>query len=115
MLYRVFEISCSREHLVELSDWLNEHLDFEKGEDFNKLSPTPPSPKGDGDSHSEDAYDVDWERLCCKTDRETMAGILEWFAAYIEEQRDGRTITDNKVRMARNLASKLRKKNDRED
>ena len=31
-------MTCTKEQLLRLSDWLNDNLQFDKGEDFNKLS-----------------------------------------------------------------------------
>lgn len=57
---------------------------------------------------SDDA-DPEWSELVCKTKRETLADYLEWMADYIEERRDGKTLTDNRVRITRNIARDLRK------
>lgn len=38
LLYREFSVTCTKEQLLRLSDWLNDNLQFDKGEDFNKLS-----------------------------------------------------------------------------
>lgn len=88
-----------------MSEWLNGHLMPSEGEDYDKI----PTPVPSRREESSDA-DPDWEALVCKTDRNIIAGLLEWFARFIEDHRDGKTITDNKVRIARNMAKKLRKK-----
>lgn len=104
LLYRQFEIQCSKERLIELSEWLNGHLMPSEGEDYDKI-PTPVPSRRD---ESSDA-DPDWEAIVCKTKRETLANYLEWMADYIEAHRDGKTKTDNRVRITRNIAKDLRK------
>lgn len=100
MLYRQFEIRCSEKRLIELSEWLNDNLNWNNGEDFNKIEFPPTC-----DSDERGSF----EALLCKTDRKMLAGYLLWMADYIEEHRDGRTKTDNRIRITRNIARKLQK------
>lgn len=101
-----------------MSAWLNDNLDWNDGEDFDKIEDRgerreereqlPKEESGEG--REERGHDPEWEKLVAKVDRETLCNYLEWMADYIEERKDGKTTTDNRVRITRNIVRKLRKK-----
>lgn len=78
-----------------MSEWLNEHLDFEGGEDFNKLA----------DHHMtlcETVPDI------CISSRKAIALYLTWAAERIAEIGDKSTRTQNRLRLMRNMAKKIK-------
>lgn len=116
-------MKCSKEHLLQLNDWLNEHIDLDGGEDFNRISEerivkseesSSPSTEPAGDVH-----EVDWENLCSRTDRKTISNFLNW-AADIIEQLEGQpsvksNMANNRARIFRNIADKIYRKIDKEE
>lgn len=96
----MFEIQCSERRLIELSAWLNDNLDWSNGEDFNKV---------ESSLNCANEEQTGYEALLCKSDRKMLADYLLWMADYIEEHRDSKTKTDNRVRITRNIARKLQK------
>lgn len=81
-------MTCTKEQLLRLSDWLNDNLQFDKGEDFNKLA---------GDD-------------LCKTDKATVSRWLDLMAELIPQLPNGSTLQmqDNARRM-KLMSKKLKK------
>lgn len=86
----MFEIRCGERLLASLSDWLNDNLDFDGGDDFNKLSDRP------------------LDAGVCATSRREIADYLTWAAGVIEGAGDASTRTRNRLRLMRNMAKKIR-------
>lgn len=81
-------MTCTKEQLLRLSDWLNDNLQFDKGEDFNKLA----------------------DDSLCKTDKATVSRWLDLMAELIPQLPNGSTLQmqDNARRM-RLMSKKLKK------
>lgn len=107
LLYREFSIRCTRGQLMRLSDWLNDNLDFDHGEDFDKLAdkPRPAEPHvPDGTGDTADGCDL------CKTDRATLVKWLELMADLVPQLPNGSSLPmQNNARRMRLLARKLKK------
>ena len=102
LLYREFSLTCTRERLIQLSDWLNDNLDFDGGEDFDKLADKPREDRKE--PQPEDDCDL------CKTDRATMVKWLEFMADLIPQLPNGSsTQMQNNARRMKLLAKKLSK------
>lgn len=87
-------MTCTRERLIALSDWLNDNLDFESGEDFDKLSDTKRL-TGEDDE-------------LCKTDRKTVAKWLDFMADLVPQLPNGDSLQmQNNARRMRLLSKKL--------
>lgn len=99
-MYREFSVRCTREHLVRLSDWLNENLDFEGGEDFDKLAEEPRAAQKTAEGDGE-------ENEICKTDRKGICSHLDWVCRYLQSQKDLSTTGQNKIRLMKKLIVKL--------
>lgn len=110
LLYRVFDVQCTRQHLIELGDWLNSRLSFALGEDFNKLSEEPLGELGSKECDG-GVHDADLQRLACETDRKVFAGACVWAADIIEtlEGQPGvrKNEAYNKARQLRRIAKKI--------
>lgn len=114
-------MQCTRQHLIELSDWLNSRLSFALGEDFNKLGEEPPGELGvrgeelgvAAESKEPDGgvHDADLQRLACETDRKVFASACVWAADIIEtlEGQPGvrKNEAYNKARQLRLIAKKI--------
>lgn len=84
-------MTCTKEQLLRLSDWLNDNLQFDKGEDFNKLSEAP-----DDD--------------LCKTDKATVSQWLDLMAELIPQLPNGSTLLmQNNARRMKLMSNKLKK------
>ena len=102
-MYREFAVRCSREHLVQLSDKLNELLDFDGGEDFEKLAEEPRTAAAEAPKAAE-------EDDICKTDRKAICGHIDWMCRYLQKEvEEGRlsTVGENKLRLLKRLLEKL--------
>lgn len=92
--------------MVQLSDYLNELLDFDGGEDFAKLAEAPRAPE----PHDDDDM--------CRTDRKGMCRHIAWMCRYLEkEKEEGRlsTVGENKIRLLKKLMAKLEQRQQEED
>lgn len=94
-LYRLFSVQCSRDRLIELSEWLNDNLDFDAGEDFDKVSETP--------------LECDVDITICKSSRKQIAQFLVWAAQYVTEHPDGKAQSVDKARRMCLMATKITK------
>lgn len=109
-MYREFAVRCSREHLVQLSDSLNDLLDFDGGEDFEKLAEEPRAAAAEASAVG------DGENEICKTDRKGICSHLDWMCRYLQrEKEEGRlsTVGENKIRLMKRLMEKLEREADR--
>lgn len=81
-------MTCTKEQLLRLSDWLNDNLQFDKGEDFNKLA----------------------DDNLCKADKATVSRWLDLMAELIPQLPNGSTLQmqDNARRM-KLMSKKLKK------
>lgn len=81
-------MTCTKEQLLRLSDWLNDNLQFDKGEDFNKLA--------DDD--------------LSKTDKATVIQWLDLMAELIPQLPNGSTLLmQNNARRMKLMSNKLKK------
>lgn len=81
-------MTCTKEQLLRLSDWLNDNLQFDKGEDFNKLS----------------------DDNLCKTDKATVIQWLDLMAELIPQLPNGSTLQmQNNARRMKLMSNKLKK------
>nr|DAI13829.1 MAG TPA: hypothetical protein [Caudoviricetes sp.] len=88
LLYREFSVTCTKEQLLRLSDWLNDNLQFDKGEDFNKLS----------------------DDNLCKTDKATVSQWLDLMAELIPQLPNGSSLLmQNNARRMKLMSNKLKK------
>ena len=95
-------MTCTKERLIKLSDWLNDNLDFDHGEDFNKIADKPRT----DEANPEETNECD----LCKTDRTTMVRWLELMSDLIPQLPNGSsTRMQNIERRMKLLAEKLRK------
>ena len=99
---------------MQLSDWLNDNLDFGGGEDFDKLAEEPRAvqpveqPKADGIPGGEDGDGL------CKTDRRAMIKWLRLMASLIPQLPEGGSLKmQNTARLMRLLARKLERQQER--
>ena len=84
-------MTCTKEQLLRLSDWLNDNLQFDKGEDFNKLSEAP-------------------DDNLCKTDKATVSRWLDLMAELIPQLPNGSTLLmQNNARRMKLMSNKLKK------
>ena len=90
---------------MRLSDWLNDNLDFNAGEDFDKLADKP------REQAAEDTAQTRGEdRDVCKTDRASLVKWLELMADLIPQLPNGSSLLmQNNARRMRLLAQKLRR------
>lgn len=89
--------------MVQLSDYLNELLDFDGGEDFAKLADAPRTAP-DVAPDDEDGSGL------CKTDRKALCRHIEWMCRYLQNEKEaGRltTVGENKIRLLKRLLEKL--------
>ena len=99
-LYREFSVTCTKEHLISLSAWLNDNLNFDKGEDFNKLSDSPRAAEAHGQPDDQ----------LCKTDKKTIVHWLDLMADLIPHLPDGNSLVmQNNARRMKLLSKKLQK------
>lgn len=117
-MYREFAVRCSREHLVQLSDSLNDLLDFDGGEDFEKLAEVPRKETAEATAAAVEATAVGdgEENEICKTDRKGICSHLDWMCRYLQrEKEEGRlsTVGENKIRLMKRLMEKLEREADR--
>ena len=82
---------------MQLSDHLNDLLDFGGGEDFGKMAEEPPQ---EGDE-------------LCKTDKTNVARWLDFVSDAIAEMQTPPLALQEKARLMRNLAAKLRRQKDK--
>lgn len=111
-MYREFAVRCSREHLVQLSDSLNDLLDFDGGEDFEKLAEEPRAERVDASAPAAG----DGESEICKTDRKGICAHLDWMCRYLQKEKEkGRlsTVGENKIRLMKRLMEKLERETER--
>ena len=120
LLYREFSVTCTKEQLLRLSDWLNDNLQFDKGEDFNKLSDTPrpqeaapqhmSAPQRGSERPSEAQSPTTPGDDLCKTDKATVSRWLDLMAELIPQLPNGSTLQmqDNARRM-KLMSKKLKK------
>lgn len=81
-------MTCTKEQLLRLSDWLNDNLQFDKGEDFNKLA----------------------DDNLCKTDKATVIQWLDLMAELIPQLPNGSTLLmQNNARRMKIMSNKLKK------
>lgn len=81
-------MTCTKEQLLRLSDWLNDNLQFDKGEDFNKLA----------------------DDNLCKTDKATVIQWLDLMAELIPQLPNGSTLLmQNNARRMKLMSNKLKK------
>lgn len=138
LLYREFSVTCTKEQLLRLSDWLNDNLQFDKGEDFNKLSDEKrltegqslainlqnatlkrkleevsqhlSAPQRGSDRPSEAQSPTTPGDDLCKTDKATVSRWLDLMAELIPQLPNGSTLQmqDNARRM-KLMSKKLKK------
>lgn len=113
-------MTCTKEQLLRLSDWLNDNLQFDKGEDFNKLSDTPrpqeeapqhlSAPQRGSDRPSEAQSPTTPGDDLCKTDKATVSRWLDLMAELIPQLPNGSTLQmQNNARRMRLMSNKLKK------
>lgn len=94
-------MTCTKEQLLRLSDWLNDNLQFDKGEDFNKLAETP-RPQEEAPTTPDDDL--------CKTDKATVSQWLDLMAELIPQLPNGSTLQmQNNARRMKIMSNKLKK------
>ena len=138
LLYREFSVTCTKEQLLRLSDWLNDNLQFDKGEDFDKLSDEKrltegqslainlqnatlkrkleevsqhlSAPQRGSDRPSEAQSPTTPGDDLCKTDKATVSRWLDLMAELIPQLPNGSTLQmqDNARRM-KLMSKKLKK------
>ena len=138
LLYREFSVTCTKEQLLRLSDWLNDNLQFDKSEDFNKLSDEKrltegqslainlqnatlkrkleevsqhlSAPQRGSDRPSEAQSPTTPGDDLCKTDKATVSRWLDLMAELIPQLPNGSTLQmqDNARRM-KLMSKKLKK------
>lgn len=131
-------MTCTKEQLLRLSDWLNDNLQFDKGEDFNKLSDEKrltegqslainlqnatlkrkleevsqhlSAPQRGSDRPSEAQSPTTPGDDLCKTDKATVSRWLDLMAELIPQLPNGSTLQmqDNARRM-KLMSKKLKK------
>jgi hypothetical protein len=131
-------VTCTKEQLLRLSDWLNDNLQFDKGEDFNKLSDEKrltegqslainlqnatlkrkleevsqhlSAPQRGSDRPSEAQSPTTPGDDLCKTDKATVSRWLDLMAELIPQLPNGSTLQmqDNARRM-KLMSKKLKK------
>lgn len=131
-------MTCTKEQLLRLSDWLNDNLQFDKGEDFNKLSDEKrltegqslainlqnatlkrkleevsqhmSAPQRGSDRPSEAQSPTTPGDSLCKTDKATVSRWLDLMAELIPQLPNGSTLQmqDNARRM-KLMSKKLKK------
>lgn len=120
LLYREFSVTCTKEQLLRLSDWLNDNLQFDKGEDFNKLAETPrpqeeppqhlSAPQRGSDRPSEAQSPTIPDDDLCKTDKATVSQWLDLMAELIPQLPNGSTLLmQNNARRMKLMSNKLKK------
>lgn len=113
-------MTCTKEQLLRLSDWLNDNLQFDKGEDFNKLSETPrpqeeapqhlSAPQRGSDRPSEAQSPTIPDDDLCKTDKATVSQWLDLMAELIPQLPNGSTLLmQNNARRMKLMSNKLKK------
>lgn len=138
LLYREFSVTCTKEQLLRLSDWLNDNLQFDKGEDFNKLSDEKrltegqslainlqnatlkrkleeasqhlSAPQRGSDRPSEAQSPTIPGDDLCKTDKATVSQWLDLMAELIPQLPNGSTLLmQNNARRMKLMSNKLKK------
>lgn len=129
LLYREFSLTCTKERLIKLSDWLNDNLDFEHGEDFDKLSDAKRLTEAQSlainlqnetlkrklrdaqnNSNSEQAEGSEEDAELCKTDRTHIVKWLEFMSDLIPQLPNGNSLQmQNNARRMKLLVKKLKK------
>lgn len=79
-----------------LSDYLNELLDMDGGEDFEKLAEEPRAEHVEAE-----------ESDICKTDRKAICSHLDWMCRYLQNEKGLTTVGENKIRLLKKLIAKL--------
>lgn len=131
-------MTCTKEQLLRLSDWLNDNLQFDKGEDFNKLSDEKrltegqslainlqnatlkrkleevsqhlSAPQRGSDRPSEAQSPTIPDDDLCKTDKATVSQWLDLMAELIPQLPNGSTLLmQNNARRMKLMSNKLKK------
>lgn len=131
-------MTCTKEQLLRLSDWLNDNLQFDKGEDFNKFSDEKRLTEGlslainlqnatlkrkleealqhrsalqEGTERPSEAQSpTTLDDDLCKTDKATVSQWLDLMAELIPQLPNGSTLLmQNNARRMKLMSNKLKK------